>query len=892
MKKQTAESATVDTPTNDDTTGALVILAGADPVAMVEALVTLLASLDGEQCRVVPVAYGPVWPAVIGMTDGIVTPDGVTITAISAFEDATTETAVSFAVQGMAGNHGLPPVVALLSQDARPQRGWLTEMIATLTPTDLRDGGSAVAYGAVGIVGPSTDGVAAGRSQRLDLAEEEIALGPVDYAAVRLEHFRGSVGAADMIDPFCMVLDREAVRALVADNEDGMLLDPTCGEWAGADLCVRAAKLGWRCAVAEAVFVARTTPAPDPRSQPDTAVGRLRFYRKHTPPVGQQLAVGYRVGLTRIQDLQLLRVSIARAARLADSIVVVLRNNPLDMQNDPEFAVVAKAKRLSETDKRLFKACDGADPLAVSVAMGEWLSKIAGRTAPGSIRVQCSTWLDKTDDMGERNRAIDLAEEMGAHWLLWLNQDEVIEERITRGLIDRLMAHPNPLVQCWDASFVHHWDSPLLVREDAPWGDGGDWTGGQHAARLWRVQRRVGLPDQASPAHGLEAVRVASMRFRRFWTARPDDRRTRLAHVVEDGMRMAAWRHDNGVGLHVLLYEREHPEDLARWLDCVHGLVDHVVLVWTGDWTDDDKGWLSLAKLPDEWPSTGPTMEMAAVAGYHTATWIHQPLDDNLATARNAGIEELHKAPGLRWAWFIDPDEWFMDSLNDSRAIRRMAESDRWGWLVQTANYRGDGKVPSVSDSVRMSRLDPAGIMRMDGRVHESFSKATHAIQRGGEHPRFVYAPFVVQHRGMAFADARMAEKLGQYERLLRLELEDNPHSPGAWVSLGWHYANDGHADLAVECYWRGIQCAGQSYLPFKELGYHHLREARRLLEASMDRLSPAHQFHPLGSKLVKLLQVHAPPHPVLGRPDTSEPAPLPDFPEPAEDGTSGYDTP
>ena len=260
--------------------------------------------------------------------------------------------------------------------------------------------------------------------------------------------------------------------------------------------------------------------------------------------------------------------------------------------------------------------------------------------------------------------------------------------------------------------------------------------------------------------------------------------------------------------------------------------------------------------------------------------------------ARNAGINRLHHIGGMRWAWFIDPDEWFANPLADAAALRNMASSDRWGWLVQVVNYRADKEVPTISDSVRISRLDPGGVMRMDGRVHEGFSEAIHSLQAKGAHPRLVYAPFMLQQRGMALDQERMDAKLRKYDHMLRLELADRPHSPGAWVSLGWHYFNDGHDDLGLECYRRGLACAGNSYLPFKEMAYHHLREARRLMDECDKRLAEGHQFYDLAQQMRQWLTKYAPPHPIIPRLEHVEPAPLPDWEPPALPGLSGYDAP
>ena len=273
--------------------------------------------------------------------------------------------------------------------------------------------------------------------------------------------------------------------------------------------------------------------------------------------------------------------------------------------------------------------------------------------------------------------------------------------------------------------------------------------------------------------------------------------------------------------------------------------------------------------------SAEPPPEWKRLAAVYQARIVHHPLRDNLAAARNAGIDALSENKSLTWAWFVDPDEWFDKPLHDAQAMRRMAESVRYGYLVQTCNYRQSGP-PSVSDSVRISRLLPT--IRMDGRVHEGFSDAWKRLQAAGIHPRLVYAPFMVQHRGMAFSADRMREKLEKYEHLLRLELADKPENPGAWTSLAMHLMNDGHKDLAVECLRRGVACAGTSYLPYRELAYWHLREAQALLDQSIDRLSEGHQWYKMAAELQRVLRKHVEPASIVAPVSDRPVASLPNF--------------
>jgi hypothetical protein len=201
--------------------------------------------------------------------------------------------------------------------------------------------------------------------------------------------------------------------------------------------------------------------------------------------------------------------------------------------------------------------------------------------------------------------------------------------------------------------------------------------------------------------------------------------------------------------------------------------------------------------------------------------------------------------------------------------------------MIRFSNLlRGGGS--SYSESVRLFRLDPAGVMRMSGRVHEGFDKAFADLRAAGEHPGVRYAPFEVVHLGLAKDDAAIAEKLSKYRRMLRAEIAENPYSPGAWTSLGMQYLNDGEEDLALACYERGILCAGTSYLPFKEAAYWHLRRARAYLAESIRLTVKGHPVRRAMEPLAEALADMVPMLPKVGS-VTLDPLPLPAFPIPEE---------
>lgn len=864
----------------------LILVPSSDPQEIVSFLLHLWDVSPGG-ARVLVAPFGAEAEAVAAVAIRMQAPNegsSIYVTSASSFP-ATWGAALGVAVDLLDPAAG--EVVHVASEEARPEAGWHAAAVAAISSTEIaiEDATCLGFVGRIGMVGPVSDGVRT-LAQRLALTEADVVGGASAYAVARGHHFGSLVRVADVLDPLWVALAPGPAWAIV-----------DLGEYTIADLCVRNDRDGYRSVVAEGWYVGRSRPCPRGAEVPGDGAAREAFLLRHTPWTrGPQVVIAStRVTLARLRDLHVFRAVVVRIAALVDGISVVLGNNPLDLEEDPEFAAMMRAAstgtnaQISAHDVALFKACDNASPDAVAEAFGRWIGRVTGGRARSGIglRVGCSVWTSARDEFAERVGRHEAAIRMGATWVWDLEQDEVFEDRISPALVSRLTSNPNPTVNAYDTTDAVLWDSPRLVREDAPWGDGGSHRGGPHAIRLWRVTGRPDLRGRAAPPTSADGERVASVRGRRFGLLRPVDRALRLppgGH--EEGIRVSAVIDNPRIGLHVLVYEGENADDVGRWMDEAHGVVDAVVLVWTGSWDREDKpvdlvdGEAYLGVVfdgPD--PRTGPGRNLWNLAALYGARWIHRPLADDLAGARNAGIDAL-RGLGLGWAWFVDPDEWWFDPRADARAMRRMAESSRLGWLVQTANYRANGE-PTVSDSIRMTRLDGAPLLRMNGRVHEGFGDVLNQITSAGGAPRLTYAPFVVQHRGMALDPARLAAKLDKYERLLRLELADNPENPGAWVSLAWHFDNDGHTDLAEECLRRGLACAGTSYLPHREVAYLHLRKAREAMTGCLDRLVSSHQFYREAVTVFEWLRVHAPPAPKIetgGREDRT-PDPLPAFP-------------
>lgn len=781
--------------------------------------------------------------------------------------------------------------VVLLNDDALVADGWLEGLFHALRPDAVvlrgeapgEDGHPRVHpptdWGRIGLAGPVTN-LAAGPQQRVRLPPGQ---GDPDQVArsVRLQPRAGIPESAGYLSGFCLALARPCYDDLLRWVPDGDASRPVLleeeygiGGYEDDDLLARAHALGWRPVVATGSFVLHLGHRTLDRAFPGQARGLANaplHLARYAQAEGQRLAVAGLVRLRGPQDLAYWRAHLRALAPYVDALCYVLDGSPDQISGD--------LATLRPEDRALVDACAGATGPEVGTIVERWLETCVIGIAP--VSVQAILWDGEPDERAMRNAAIAEAERR-APWVFACDHDEAPEGRDLGPLLDRCLRHPDPLVQGYDVGILHLWDTPRCQRVDPPWGDGGTYAGGDHAVRLWRHTPRPlrvhdghGAAHQgcaAAPALPPEAVRACGIRLLSYRLLRAQDREQYAGGLPwilhEEGMRLSPVVRACGIGFTLLAYPGEAPHDLARWLGIASPLVDRIAVVWT------DPG-----EIPDA---------HAAVLAVHGAEVVRCDLGAvrSYAEARNAGLDALRQA-GCAWAWVADPDEHWSDGLALGVAVRRMAEcSDTYGWTFRFANPRADGGAGG-SETIRLVRLDPDGLMRYANRVHETFDSSLRVLAATGVHPQIRTAPFLLQNLGLASRDPIAAEgKLLRYAWLLAEELADRPGNSAAWTCLGLQYESVGRADDARTCYERAARCAGTGHLGWKELAAWHLRRAREATDEALARVAPNHPLHGLLEGHLGWLDEQAPPVVRLGLAAAGEAQPeayppLPDWPTP-----------
>ena len=681
-------------------------------------------------------------------------------------------------------------------------------------------------------------------SQFVRLPEAVMAGGFADQCKWVAGKSGGNYGRCEVLDPEAFALSLPKLREVGGfDEEIGHL------EWSLRDVCLRLRHAGHRtvagsgayASILDSSWLSPWTPTPG------AFEGRTAYYAKHegrTAPDEQRLGVSYLVQPQSRQQLSMLSESLRSLGDLPDALHVVIVSHPLGF-------------------------LDGDGPAVEKTAAGRWLSGLNRADMTGAVSAMLK-WVRKTTGLEREQIGISVIEEwpdpsylqassaaalgdLGATWVLSMSEWDLLHPEWNREIVGRLMAHPDPLVLSYNVGIIFPYGDMDTVRIDPPFGDGGSLKGDQDGSNDWRLFR-VGSGPLVADGGRLANLRLLNISNR--------DAAWRPPNVPVDGAvisDLTRWRETSRVGLHMLAYDGENPEDVARWLDWMHGLVDATSIAWTNDLSERSQAVASLLEL------------------FGGQLWITEDhgAERNFAGWRNTAINGLENAaPQCAWGVFIDPDEWVEHPVLDLLGFRRCVEtSSRFAYLVSFQNHRGGG-IATPSQCVRLHRLRHG--LRMRGRVHESFGDGLARLQEVYRRRGVARAPFKLQNRASSEPGAG-AEKMALYAQLIREELAENPRSCSHWIQLGWQYAAEGHHRHALECFDHAVEVSSDTtLLSWLERGMLHLRRSWADLEQAIRRLPPEHDRHEEVSRVLGFLRANVAETPAPAPGD--EPEPLPPF--------------
>ncbi len=719
----------------------------------------------------------------------------------------------------------------------------------------------------------------------------------------------------EVFSGFCYAIKKELLLQLCDESysHGGFLDDKNfpIGGFDDDDLALRVLNLGWKIVISKDNYIHHNAHSTLEKFHPEQNRGlsnRINFYKKYQEETQRKMKVvaAYRVAIKTLNDLVQFTSSIRKAATVLDGFAMLLTNNPSEALNSYDSPMIST---LPERERLFLQECQNLDNAALARLFEEWCYQVAcdvkekGYDRVNREDVTGEVWVGEFNERDERNLTHEMAESIGADWVFSIDHDEVFEDRITRVHIENCVNTPNPQVLGYKVGWINHWESMSIYRTDYPFCKG--YERGMVGVRLWRVIKNkplrihagtdIGLHCGNSPEFSPATIRDSSIRFRHLSLLRNIDRDnksifynsidkeknetllagfTNYSHLTrKENVQVSMYNPQNGVGFSMLCYENENVASIHNWLEIMSGFADKTCLVWTGEWEEKDKEWMEkqITDWPskDNWYKTGPSYDLAYGSFLYNCHFIHKQLSsDGLAECRNAGLDYLIENNADRrmgWFLFMDPDEQPYGDFGSS--LRRCTESvGATGFLFTFGNVIEGHSKPVISKSIRLVKLHPE--IRLKGRVHETFEKSLSRLREQGVAINVDNFPVRIVNTGLRNNAEAMKDKLLKYQNLLLEELKDDPLTSSSWLSLGLQFINDDDKENYVTCLERACLTAKTAYLPFQEMGLHHLRESRGFFLNVLQRCNRDASLIESTKAVLKFLDEYAPVAPKI---DTGE---------------------
>lgn len=723
----------------------------------------------------------------------------------------------------------------------------------------------------IGMAGPMSDNV--GGIQSIRMQSEDY----IDFSKMVSEKYKETYVFQSFISGFCVAFTPEFLSETMIN--DGFIFDPVfkIGGFEDDDLCVRALHRGYMPVVVKDCWLkhnlSKTINTFDNVfSGVHNHSVYLKKWEKYTQRE-QKLVSAYRVAIRNVNALLQLKSSLIRSIPFVDGISFLLTSNPAECLESYDSAMFPN---LTPRDQNFIKSCLDIKSKDDLIDITEkWISDIFSHPQVNKkVELKVELWDKPFNERDERNRNYEMAVEMDADWVISIDADEVIEDRVKVEDLRRLMKNPNPIKSSYHFGWLNHYETPSLVRTDKPFANG--YLHSMSGSRMWRVWNNkhfpifsgssIGLHCGNSPDYGVKSQDIASIRFRHLAMIREVDRFQKTAFYNEidkerdaklvgnsdyshasksENVSMDMYNPNNGIGSFTMGYGKEIVCAITQKFKTFFSFSDKIVFVWTDEWSEEDKSWLDipLESFPskDEWSfTTGPNWDLAYASKIYGVYVVHRNLDDKegLAGCRNAAIEKLRTLNDgrMRWVFYLDPDEmhYGVPEMMAYCSVRKMAESpSATAFIFNFVNpvKLRDGTIfNSKSQSMRLFMMHEALDLKFQNVVHETIEKSLRAASSKGIKISVKNCPIEWSNAGLMSSPEEVGRKLMKYQKGLIDNIKQNPKNSSSWMSLGLTYLNDGDEMNAQKCLERACILANGAFMPYRELAFLFIRRAKELL--------------------------------------------------------------
>jgi GT2 family glycosyltransferase len=495
-------------------------------------------------------------------------------------------------------------------------------------------------------------------------------------------------------------------------------------------------------------------------------------------------------------------------------------------------------KKASEFSDHLF-ILDDNGPWKVHVEENRVSTIKPGGGHCNIVELDCKISLEhydrSFDERRDRNDIIRMAKDAGMDWVFSLDADEVVEDKVDRTYMEKLINTPDPMCQGYAVHYYTFWNDEEHFNSGDVWKN----MAGNRLVRL-TGDPKIFLGAKSTfhvgniPFVPSDMSRVTSIRIKHYGYVHPAQRQRKYEwyermdtdknpvlighkdyrHLIDENpIVLRKWEENASVGLATIMKNEEG--SLYDFLRSYAPFFDEMTLVDTGS-TDNS---ITLAKMfGANVIEADPKEVFLDIDGDSIL---------NYGKARNMALD------GCTTDWIVHMD--IDEHMQDIITTRRLLDTNLDGYLYYVNNLMEDNRY-SLSETIRLFRRDAN--FRYDGYVHET-------LQRNKEH-RIGRSPVKITHFGYLKPKDQIRKKMQSYFKLNKKQIEDNPKDPRPYYAIAIHYLEEGFIDLAEENLVQATELDSNFYQCNKDLAYLYMNKARVYFDKVTKTIPQDHPFHQL----------------------------------------------
>ncbi len=426
----------------------------------------------------------------------------------------------------------------------------------------------------------------------------------------------------------------------------------------------------------------------------------------------------------------------------------------------------------------------------------------------------------------ERRDRIDLtikAQKEKMDWLLFLEPDEIVEDKFTKELAQKLMHSVNPDVEGYDFHIYVLWGDSETCRFDGLFGELKDVRMiklPKLGNREWYLESKGSPFEGKAPLVPPETVRPTSVRIKTYAFMTPLVRNIKRELFEKLGLNkkpgtlgsryyktlvesyttiLFPWKEQSSVSVYTPMKKGGHLLD--DYLNHVWSFVDEIVV---GD---------------DGMPSADK--ELLLRWGVKV---VPVKMGDNYGAGRNQIIEHCTKDFILQ----LDLDE----RIQDLFMVKRLMDHPTVDcWMFSIANIQPVGE-QIVTETARLFKNESG--VEYWGYLHETVDGSIKKLRWKVDKP-----VFQIQHYGYLLSTPDESfQKMQRYLEINMKQLKDFPNDPRAYYNISLHLLEDNLIDDALKLLDIAVTISPMFALPSIELGKTHIMKAYTNLERPTSALA------------------------------------------------------